>query len=166
MSEPKLMGALEIQLRKAEAEDLQAILELFELSVREGSKEEYTADQRQVWVAGAKNTRRWKRAIREQCFILAFVEGILVGFGSTSKEGYVDFMYVHPKHMGKGVARALYEVMEGEMLGKGVREFTTHSSHTARKFFERMGFGVVEENSMVRDGVSLSNWLMKKTVKR
>lgn len=160
------MGALEIQLRKAEAEDLEAILALFEVSVREGSKEEYTADQRQVWAAGAKNIKRWKRAIREQCFILAFIEKRLAGFGSTSKDGYVDFMYVHPDQMGKGVARALYEVMEGEMLGKGVKEFTTHSSHTARMFFERMGFEVIEENKVVRDGVSLSNWLMKKTVKR
>ncbi|MCI1553055.1 MAG: GNAT family N-acetyltransferase [Levilactobacillus sp.] len=41
--------------------------------------------------------------------------------------------------------------------------YTTNASITARPFFEARGFRVVRRNLVVRDGIELINFTMKKT---
>ena len=43
-------------------------------------------------------------------------------------------------------------------------EFTTHASLTAKPFFEKRGYQVVQEQQVERKGILLTNYVMKKGV--
>ena len=45
------------------------------------------------------------------------------------------------------------------------RPFVTHASITARPFFERRGYVMVEEQRVLRKGVCLSNYIMQKGIR-
>ena len=74
-------------------------------------------------------------------------------------DGYLDRLYVHRDHQGRGIATALCDSLEA---GCGVPCFTTHASLTARPFFERRGYRVVRAQQVERRGVLLPNFVMEK----
>ena len=43
---------------------------------------------------------------------IAEIENELTGFSSIEKNGYLDYMYVHKDHQGKGIAKNLLEEIE------------------------------------------------------
>ena len=74
--------------------------------------------------------------------------------------GYLDRLYVHKDFQRKGVASAICSWLE-EAVPAG--RYTTYASVTARPFFEKRGFVIVQENQAVRSGVSLLNYYMEYT---
>lgn len=78
--------------------------------------------------------------------------------------GYLDRLYVHNDYQGNGVATAIVEVLESELMLRNITSLTTHASITARTFFEKRGFKMVKENIVVRCGVEMSNYEMVKYV--
>jgi putative acetyltransferase len=64
--------------------------------------------------------------------------------------------------VGRGVGRRLYEAAEREAGELGLESVSTEASLTARPFFERLGFRVVREQTVVRRGVGLTNFVMEK----
>ena len=50
--------------------------------------------------------------------------------------------------------------MESSVTGKKI---ITHSSITARPFFEKRGYRTVREQIVVRNGISLANFIMEKS---
>jgi len=112
--------------------------------------------------------------------VIAEDNGTLVGFGDMAKDGYLDRLYVHRDHQGKGIGRALCDCMEQWYREKGMagdrdgsphevtsdtatsHRVTTHASITARPFFEQRGYRVVKEQQVERRGQMLTNYVMVK----
>ena len=84
----------------------------------------------------------------------------IVGFGDMDRTGYLDRLYVHKDHQGKGIAASLCDELERPFSPGTV--VTTHASITARPFFERRGYTVVREQQVIRKGVALTNFVMEK----
>lgn len=72
--------------------------------------------------------------------------------------GYLDRLYIHSEHQGKGIATAICDRLEAAVQGNVV----THASITARPFFEQRGYKVVKEQRVERQGVFLTNFVMIK----
>jgi putative acetyltransferase len=64
--------------------------------------------------------------------------------------------------VGRGVGRTLYGAVEREARAEGLRRIFTEASITARPFFERRGFRVVREQTVVVRGVAMTNFAMEK----
>ena len=79
---------------------------------------------------------------------------------------YIDFSYVVPAAMGKGVADALYAVCEGRFRARGIRTLTVQASESARSFFLRHGWQVQGRQEIERRGVMLHNYRMEKHLSR
>ena len=77
----------------------------------------------------------------------------------TNTAGYLDRLYVHKDYQKKGIASALCDRLEENCAAA---YFTTHASITARPFFEKRGYRVMKEQQVVRKGVKLTNYVMKK----
>lgn len=75
--------------------------------------------------------------------------------------GYLDRLYVHKDYQKKGIASALCDRLEEKCAAA---YFTTHASITARPFFEKRGYRVMKEQQVVRKGVKLTNYVMKKSL--
>ena len=71
-------------------------------------------------------------------------------------------LYVHRDRQNQGIGTALAAALEQEAHARGWRAIRTYASLTARPFFEGRGYSVVRENTAVRRGVELKNFLVEK----
>lgn len=68
-------------------------------------------------------------------------------------------LYVHPKYQHKGVASLLCDKLEEHVKNKVI---TVDASITAKPFFLKRGYEVIMEQTVVRQGVVLTNYRMGK----
>jgi putative acetyltransferase len=122
--------------------------------------QDYTAQQIEVWTAGIANKQRWADMISRQFFVVAESEGILLGFASLAHGEYIDVLYVHKDFQNQGIANALFRELEAEAQRQGKTRLHADVSITAKSFFERKGFKVVAEKTVIRQGVELLNFKM------
>ena len=100
-------------------------------------------------------------------FVLVIqLERKILGFGALDNGKYISFLYVHRDYQHQGFAYQLYTNIEKEAIRQGQTELTSDVSKTARPFFEKVGFKVIKEQSVVRKNVELTNYKMKKKLNR
>ena len=88
----------------------------------------------------------------------------IVGFGDIDDTGYLDRLFVHHLFGRRGIATALVNELELYAGGHGVLQVTTHASITAQPFFEKRGYTVVKARQVVREGITLQNYVMQKAI--
>lgn len=154
-----------MRIRLATADDLDQITQLFQNTVQLINSKDYSPAQIKVWSAGAQSTEGWLSRIRDQYFIVAQEAQNIVGFASLASDGYLDLMYIHHAHQGKGIGSALIEHLFSYAETKRIPLLASDVSITARTFFEKHGFEVVREQSVDIRGVSLTNYRMQKSLK-
>lgn len=87
---------------------------------------------------------------------------MIVGFGSITQNGYLDFMYVSKDYQRKGVAQKIYDELENFARTNCFDEIISDVSITAKPFFRRQGFEVVKEQQVDIEGIKLTNYKMQK----
>lgn len=87
----------------------------------------------------------WVRSVLlvQHAITVAREDGDVVGVLATSP-GWVDQLYVHPEHQGRGVGRALLEAAKATSEGD-LQLWTFTRNARARAFYERAGFAAEEE---------------------
>jgi putative acetyltransferase len=149
-------------IRQVTLQDLDGLLTVFTETIRRTCQRDYSEEQRAVWASSAKDTEKWLKCIRTQYFLAAELDDQIVGFASLGQGYYIDFMYVHPGFLRRGIAHQLFVKLQAEANRQGHRALVSDVSITARPFFESKGFRVVRENVHVREGVELINFRMVK----
>lgn len=141
-------------------------LAVFIGAVTETASADYTAEQVQAWAQPERrDLTTWHASMQARNSIVATIDGELVGFSDVSAEGYIDMMFVSPRHLRRGVARRLLMHVEGQARDAGLRELSADVSVTARPFFERYGFEVEAEQHPMMAGVELTNYKMRKKLR-
>jgi putative acetyltransferase len=158
------MTSSNIHIRQAKLSDLPALQQLFVGTIENVCKADYNEQQISVWTSSVENKQRWLGIIENQYVLVAQEEDRIVGFCSLDKNNYIDLFYVHKDKQGQGIARLLYNTIESEALKFGQKELTSDVSITARPFFEKIGFTIQAEQTVVREGVELTNYKMKKVL--
>jgi putative acetyltransferase len=151
-------------IRIASVNDVDEIRQLFYDTITTVNLKDYGVQQTTAWAKGYQYTDRWKNKISTQYFIVDEREGIIAGFASLAVDGYIDMMYVHKNNQGKGIAKQLLHALETKAIAAGITELTTDASITARPFFEHFGYFVLQQQSVVRDGIELTNFKMIKNL--
>lgn len=98
----------------------------------------------------------------EQIFLehntfVAIEDNTVVGFGDIDNTGYLDRLFVHKDYQRQGIASELCNRLEN-----GFVKITTHASITAKPFFLHRGYRLVKEQQVMRNGISLTNYVMEK----
>lgn len=153
-----------VRIRKIKAEDLETIVALFKETVHHINAKDYTLEQLLVWAPHHihHSDNRWKSLLDNIAYLIE-INDVIVGFGDTTVEGYLDRLFVHKDYQRRGIAAALVKKLESLLLLRGVQKITTEASITAKPFFERIGYLVVKEQNKPRPGgVTLTNFLMEK----
>lgn len=144
-------------IRSYRTGDCECLAELFYETVHAVNRKDYTAEQLAVWAAGSVDLEAWDRSFMEHETVVVEEDGLIVGFGDMDRNGYLDRLFVHKDYQNRGIAAAICDELGQSFKG---RRITTQASITARPFFEHRGYRVVKEQQVVRDGISLTNFLM------
>lgn len=147
-----------MQLRRYKQSDCRELAELFYNTVHTVNAADYNNEQLNAWATGHVDLEAWNKSLLEHYSIVAVDNGIIVGFGDIDQTGYLDRLYVHADYQGRGIATAICNKLEQSVSGKIV----THASVTAKPFFEKRGYKVIKEQSVERQGVFLTNFVMEK----
>lgn len=147
---------MSILIRPIEEADLPSVEDVFIRSIRLGTGKEYSPAQQSAWI-GRHDLAWWRDSFLDKKTAVAFIDGRIVGFGDA-KGSYIDRLYVDPDYFRLGVGKALLSYLEqGEQYPLEV-----YASKTALLFFVSQGYVVEKENIVVRLGINLSNYFMRK----
>lgn len=161
-----VQGRPVLTIRSYAPDDAIPLGRVYYRAVREGAARAYTAEQCAAWAPHAPASAVWRRRLAHGETLVAEQTGEPVGFMSLLADGHLDLVYVMPEVMGRGVAPALYAMLENRARVAGLQRLTTEASELARAFFLRHGWQVIARQDLVRDGVTLHNYQMEKRLSR
>ena len=153
-----------MNIRSYRAADCPLLAQLFYDTVHTVNARDYSPAQLAAWATGSVDLAVWNRSFLQHHTLVAIDAGQIVGFGDMDQDGFLDRLYVHHAFQRRGVARAILQQLEEQAKARGVTRFTTHASITARPFFERFGYMVLQRNQVVRAGISLTSYTMEKRI--
>ena len=152
----------EYKIRRAVQDDIDQIRHLFYDTINNINVRDYNSEQIRLWSSGHLKIDRWNKSISEQYFIVCESDNIITGFASITDKGYLDFMYVHKDHQGKGIASAMLAGLETYADSKGIKEIWAQVSITARPFFRSKGFEITKEFITKIEDVEFADAVMTK----
>lgn len=148
-------------IRKYKSSDCEQLAELFYQTVHNVNAKDYTQEQLDVWATGNVNLEKWNKSFLEHYTIVAINDEIIVGFGDIDKTGYLDRLFVHKDYQKQGIASIMCNELEQSVKGNKI---TTYASITAKPFFEQRGYKVIRKQQVIRNGISLTNYVMTKSI--
>ena len=145
-------------LRRYKNEDLKELITLFKETVHTVNAKDYSPEEIKAWTFSKTDFSEWEQSLSEHYSFVAVENGVIVGFGDISPEGYLDRLFVHKNFQNRGIGTALCNQLEKQVNGAIV----THASITAKNFFEKRGYQTIKEQKVMRNGVYLRNYVMQK----
>ena len=146
-------------LRDYASRDCPTLAQLFYETVHTVNRRDYTQAQVDAWATGTADLAAWDASFIAHHTLVAEEDGIIWGFADMASDGYLDRLYIHKDHQGRGIATALCDALEDAC---NATSFTTHASLTARPFFEKRGYRAVKAQQVERHGILLPNFIMEK----
>lgn len=150
-------------LRAYRHDDKRQLQQLFFDTVHKVNARDYSPDQLDAWAPLEPDRESWARLDDQFCFVVE-LQKMPVGFASLTREGLLDFLFVHKDFQGRGIATALLQQVERLAKKKGIERLQTESSLTARGFFEKNGFVLLSENKKLLHGQEFANFSMEKSL--
>lgn len=152
-------GRIRFTLRPYREADCPALTALFYDTVHTVNAADYTEAQLRAWATGTVDLAAWNDSFLAHTTVVAVMGETIVGFGDITQDGYLDRLYVHRDHQREGIGTAICDALERAVSAETI---TTNASITARPFFERRGYRVVQPQTVYRQGVALTNYRTKK----
>lgn len=154
-----------MQIRNATINDIHEIIQLFYDTVTTVNLHDYNPEQINVWAAARNNTGLWEEKVREQLFVFAEENGIMMGFASLENDGCLDMLYVHKDYQHQGVATRLLKYLELRAREMDLEEIYSDVSITAQPFLKSRGYVVTRENRKKVQGIEFVNAIMRKSIR-
>lgn len=146
-------------------EDFTRAAKLFFDTVHTINIHDYTQEQLDAWAPHCDEHREGiVRKLSGQQTVGIKECGILIGFGSLGNKGNVDMLYVHKDRQSQGIGKIILMELERLASERGSRSIALFSSITARSFFESAGYVADRKNTVVRNGIPLTNYHMSKQI--
>jgi putative acetyltransferase len=89
---------------------------------------------------------------------------IIVGFGELEANGHIDCFYCHKNYQGCGVGKQIYRAIETKAVKLSLNRLFVEVSITAKPFFQRMGFSIVQKQEVTCRGETFVNYVMEKSL--
>lgn len=147
-------------IRQFRPGDAPALLSLFRDTVRRVNSRDYGPEQVRAWASDEIAAAEWSARFLGRFVPVAEVDGQVAGFAELESDGHIDRFYVSADHQGTGIGRALLQAIVAEARRLKIQRLYVESSVTARRFFERRMFQIVEQRTVVLRGVEFQQFFM------
>jgi putative acetyltransferase len=140
-----------------------ALADVFKRSVLELGRQDYSAEQAEVWAKRGSDPDRWKRICSDgRVTYVAELDGVVSGFINLEADGHIDHFFILSDARGQGVAQALFDALIAYADKAEMARIYVEASEAARRFFLRQEFDCLERHDLELDGVAIHNYAMEK----
>jgi putative acetyltransferase len=153
---------MEIQIREGTRADLSVLQQLYYHTIRTVNRRDYSPPQIEMWSSFAWDEAGWLERLATQRFFVALMEQTVVGFASLEADGHIDLFFIHADYQGQRIGSRLMADLEAIVRQVNCPRMYAEVSVTARPFFQRQGFSIVEEQRVERQGIEFQRYLMEK----
>lgn len=153
-------------IRRFKPNDAVALADLFHAAVQQTAAQDYTAEQIAAWSPHTPNPARYVEKASDGRIFLVAINGAgePIAYGDLELDGHLDHFYCRPDVTGKGIASALYDVLERTAIEVGLTRIYVEASETARALFKHKGFSIETRQDFSIQGVAIHNYLMSKNI--
>ncbi|WP_217529420.1 GNAT family N-acetyltransferase [Vibrio metschnikovii] len=151
-----------IEIRKCQESDALDLWAIFYHTVRNVNLRDYSQAQVEAWAPDGFSSEIWQRKMNLLSPFVAEIDGKIVGYSDLQENGLIDHFFCHHEHQGRGVGRQLMEHVLRMGKLQGITRFYSEVSITARPFYERFGFNVIQEQTIEVRGQKLCNFVIEK----
>jgi len=123
----------------------------------------YDPPQLQAWAAWAGGDN-FRNQLRLGVTLVAICDERVAAFGQLHPADHVALLFTAPEFARRGCATRLYAALEARASAVGTLRLHTEASRISRHFFLKMGFFVVEAESVERSGVHIERFRMEKQI--
>lgn len=151
-----------MNIRLFTPQDADQIARLFHDTVRHVNVHHYSQQQVEAWAPDDLHFRNWAEVCADRFTYVADDNGAIAGFAELEPNGHIDCFYCHQNYQRCGVGSRLYGAIEAKAVELGLNRLFVEASITAKPFFQRMGFSVLQEQRVDRRGETFVNFQMEK----
>lgn len=152
------------QIRSYNDSDALPLLKLFCETIHIVNSKDYSPEQVQIWGNFDKKKERWKESFQNKDVFICESNNEIVGFCELEPTGHIDRFYIAHTHIGKGVGKILFQALKEKAHALNLSTLTVEASITARPFFEKMGFSLVQKQIVKIDDIAFTNFLMSRVL--
>lgn len=146
---------MKYRISKATSSDLPLMQRFFYQTVTGYGSKLFTKDEIKIYAKLAINNKYWEQKFINDFVYNAKLNGEIIGSFSLSKDGFIDYIFVHQSYQGKGIAFSLYEALEKAAKESAIERLTTRVNSLTSTFFEKNGFEIIKEVKKVVGGEEL-----------
>ncbi len=149
-------------IRDYQPTDRAALAEVFRDAIRQTAAGCYSAEQLAVWSSFADDSEQFQHRLSLGITRVAIVQQQIAAFGQLHPSNHLDLLYAHSSFARQGCATLIYQQLEAEAIAQGAETLQTEASHIAKHFFLKMGFEVLELETVEREGLQFERFRMQK----
>lgn len=153
-----------MQVRPFTPEDAAQIAQLFHDTIHAINSRDYSPNQLAAWAPDDIYFHDWVAFCSNRITLVVDDRGTICGFANLELNGHIDCFYCHKDYQRRGVGALLYQTVEQQALGLGCDRLFTEASITAKPFFQRLGFTVIQQQTVLRRGEAFINYQMEKFI--
>jgi len=140
---------MKLNINRATKNDLPLMQRLFYLTVTSFGSTLFSKEEIKMYTRLASNKGYWEKKFKKDFIYNAKLNGEIVGSFVLTVDGNIEYFFVNVKYQGKGIASALYSVLEKVAIESNIKILTTHVNKRTRAFFEKKGYQIIENSLMV-----------------
>lgn len=151
-------------IRDYQPSDADAVINVFFNAIYEVGSLFYTPEQIQAWAPKPIDTQYWQKRFEQIPPYVALKDNKIVGFMSLEHDGHIHWAYSHPQFSRQGIATMLLNFISNKAKVNGIEQLYTEASYIAQPFFSKNGFLTTAKNTIERNGQTLINFSMNKSI--
>ena len=155
-----------LNIRPLGPEDAESFLKVHYAAVHQSAKDSYAPDILEAWSGPDIQARlaRYHERAKDEVRIGAFDGDTMAGLGVIDpKSNELRACYVHPDYGRMGVGAKIVAALEHIAKGMGLESLTLDSSINAEKFYQSLGYAIIERTShRLADGTFMPAIKMRK----
>ncbi|AXT53006.1 GNAT family N-acetyltransferase [Aquimarina sp. BL5] len=140
------------QISRATDSDLPLMQRLFYQTVTIYGSKIFTKEEVKIFSRLALDKKHWIQKFTEDFVYNAKLNGEVVGSFSLSKDGVIEYIFVHQNYQGRGIAKELYKTLENVAEDANIEVLTTRINISTRDFFKKNGFEIIKSIEKVAGG--------------
>lgn len=153
-----------MKIRTFKTGDARPLANLFYSTIHHVNKPDYNLEQLNAWAPPLEtwDMKKWESSFSNKTVFIVDDNGKYAGFGELEENGHIDRFYINKDYVGLGVGTLIYEQIEAKAYSLKLSRLFVEASLTAKPFFEKMGFNLINEQTVLRNGIELKNFVMEK----